>query len=68
MAEAAVLEQLPAAPAREAMLTKEQACAWLQISERQLERLNLPVVRLGKRTPRYHVGSIIDHLTRWARK
>ena len=63
----AVLDVPVEAPPETAMLTKEQAAAWLQISERQLERLNLPVVMLGKRTPRYHVGSILEHLTRRAK-
>ena len=66
MAEPGVLER-PEAPAPEAMLTKEQACAWLQISPRQLERLNLPVIFLGKRTPRYHVGTVLEHLKRRAK-
>lgn len=60
---AAVLE-IPPAPAPEAVLTTEQVCAWLQISERQLQRLDLPVIRLGKRTIRYHVGTVLDHLKR----
>ena len=64
MAEAAVLEQIPPAPPREAMLTADQVCAWLQISERQLQRQNLPFVRLGKRTIRYHVGTVLEYLTK----
>lgn len=66
MADPGVLER-PTAPASEAMLTSAQVCAWLQISERQLQRLNLPVIRLGKRTCRYHVGSILEHLKRRAK-
>ena len=63
---ATVIDSLPAAPAPEAVLTTDQVCAWLQISERQLQRLDLPVIRLGKRTIRYHVGTVLEHLKRKA--
>lgn len=36
-----------------AVLDKAQVCKALGISERQLERLELPIVYLGERTPRY---------------
>lgn len=36
-----------------AVLDKAQVCEALGISERQLERLDLPAVYLGDRTPRY---------------
>jgi hypothetical protein len=54
----------PVAPAAEAVLTRDQVCAWLQISERQFYRLNLPAIRVGKRGVRYHVGTVLEHLKR----
>lgn len=57
-----VPEQLPPAPTPEAMLTADQVCAWLQLSKAQLYRLNLPAIRLGHRTVRYHVGTVIEYL------
>ena len=35
------------------ILDKGQVCEALGISERQLERLSLPTIYLGNRTPRY---------------
>ncbi len=54
------------APPRESVLTPEQVCAWLQISSRQLHRLDLPTIRLGKRTVRYSVEQVLEHLKRKA--
>ena len=48
--------------AREAVLTAEQAAAGLQVSRRQFSRLDMPVVYLGDRTPRYLWGQVLDHL------
>jgi hypothetical protein len=51
-------------PTAEAVLTREQVCRWLQISERQFYRLDLPAIRVGKRGVRYHVGTLLEHLKR----
>ena len=56
----------PEAPPREAILTADQLCAWLQVSKRQLRRLKLPVIMLGRRTHRYSVEQVLDHLKRQA--
>jgi hypothetical protein len=64
---AQVLAQLPAAPAPEAILTPLQLRTWLQVSEAQLYRLNLPAIRLGRRTVRYHVGTVLEELKRRAK-
>lgn len=60
------LDPLREAPPREALLTPEQLCTWLQISPRQLHRLDLPCIRLGRRTVRYSVEQVLDHLKRRA--
>ena len=61
-----MFDALREAPPREAVLTPEQLCAWLQISHRQLHRLDLPAVRLGKHTVRYSVEQVLEHLKRKA--
>ena len=55
------------APPREAILTPDEVCAWLQISRRQLYRLDLPTISLGRRTVRYSVEQVLEHLKRSAR-
>ena len=62
----ATLDPLREAPPREAVLTPEQLCAWLQISHRQLHRLDVPCIRLGRRTVRYSVEQVLEHLKRRA--
>ena len=46
----------------QAVLTRRQVCRWLQISERQFFRLNVPAIRVGKRGVRYHAGTVIEYL------
>lgn len=67
MTATAQLDPLREAPPREAILTGGQVCAWLQISERQLQRLDLPTIRLGDRTLRYSVEQVLAHLQRRAK-
>lgn len=66
MSEPGVLEQLPAAPAREAVLTTEQVAAWLQVSPEQVLRMKLPAVAVGKHRWRYVAGQVLDELQRRA--
>jgi hypothetical protein len=47
---------------REALLTKRELAAALRVSERTVERLDLPTVYLGTRTVRYIYGQILDTL------
>ncbi len=49
-------------PTTEAVLTREQVCHWLQISERQFYRLNLPAIPVGKRGVRYLAAAVLQHL------
>jgi len=49
-------------PSTEAVLTREQVCHWLQISERQFYRLNLPAIPVGKRGVRYLAAAVLQHL------
>jgi hypothetical protein len=53
------------APPDTAMLTPAQLAQWLQISERQVERLEgVPWERFGSRTRRVLVRKMIDWLQR----
>src|SRR3989442_14555127 len=40
-------------PAPDAILTAADVAAWLKITPRQVQRLGIPCVRVGPRTPRY---------------
>ena len=60
------MNALREAPPREAVLTPAQVCEWLQISIRQLHRMDLPAIRLGRRTVRYSVEQVLEHLKRGA--
>jgi hypothetical protein len=50
------------APPRTAVLTQEQLALALQISVRQVQRMNLPAADLGKQTVRYVWGDVLDEL------
>lgn len=56
----------PLAYPPEAVLTIEQLAAWLQISPRTAERLDIPCVYLGRKR-RYRAGAVIQYLDRNAR-
>jgi hypothetical protein len=41
------------APAHDAILTRSEVSAWLKIKPRQVERLGIPCLDLGRKTKRY---------------
>lgn len=45
-----------------AILKLEHVAAWLGISPRQVERLDIPFVLLGKRTKRYLARHVIEYM------
>ena len=47
----AVAGTLPPSP--DAILTAAEVAAWLKITPRQVQRVGIPCLRLGPRTPRY---------------
>jgi predicted DNA-binding transcriptional regulator AlpA len=55
--------ELPA-PAPMTILTRAQVCAWLQISERQFYKLNIPALRVGKRAVRYQAATVLEFFMR----
>lgn len=44
---------LLAEPASESVLTREEVAAWLKVKPRQVERLAIPCLDLGRKTKRY---------------
>jgi len=40
-------------PAPDAILTRDEVAAWLKIKPRQVERLGVPCIDLGRKTKRY---------------
>ena len=40
-------------PAPDAILTRDEVAAWLKVRPRQVERLGIPCVDLGRKTKRY---------------
>jgi hypothetical protein len=55
---------VPRAYPPETILTAAQLAMWLQVSEAQVQRMNLPGVRTGKRRWRYIAGQVLDELKR----
>lgn len=54
----------PVAYPREAILTTEEVAAWLRVSPRKLEGMDVPCSFLGARTRRYVAGTVLDWLER----
>jgi predicted DNA-binding transcriptional regulator AlpA len=46
----------------ETVLTIDEVAAWLGISKRQVERLDIPFSLLGKRTKRYVAAEVLAFL------
>ena len=43
----------PLPPAPDAVLTRDEVAAWLKLRPRQIERLGVPCIDLGRKTKRY---------------
>ena len=50
--------QLP----RDAVLTADEVAKWLKVARRQVQRLEIPWIDLGRKTPRYQVKDILAWL------
>jgi hypothetical protein len=50
----------PFVPRPEAVLTTAQVARWLQISESQVRRLNLPCIEVGRGRFRYVAGQVLE--------
>lgn len=47
-----------------AILEIAHVAAWLRVSERSVERLDIPFTLLGKRTKRYLARDVIEYMTK----
>lgn len=47
---------------REALLTADEVGEWLKVARRQVQRLGIPRIDLGKKTPRYQVKDVLAWL------
>jgi len=52
----APLPSVPSAP--DAILTPAQVAAWLQVKPRQVQRLGVPCIDMGRKTKRYCVADV----------
>jgi hypothetical protein len=51
-------------PARDEILTRDEVAAWLKVKPRQVERLGLPLLDLGRKTKRYLTRDVVQWLER----
>ena len=54
-------------PAPEAVLTRTEVAAWLRVRPRQVERLGVPCLDLGRKTKRYLGRDVLTWLQRQRR-
>ena len=47
---------------REALLTADEVGEWLKVARRQVQRLGIPRIDLGKKTLRYQVKDVLAWL------
>lgn len=46
-------------PSSDSILTRDEVAAWLKVKPRQIERLGVPVLALGRRTRRYLARDVL---------
>jgi hypothetical protein len=49
-------------PATDAILTRDEVSAWLKVKPRQVERLGVPCLDLGRKTKRYLAKDVLAWL------
>jgi hypothetical protein len=49
-------------PALDAILTRDEVAAWLKVKPRQVERLGVPCLDLGRKTKRYLTKDVLAWL------
>jgi len=49
-------------PPIDAVLTREQVAEWLKVNPRQVERLGIPCLDLGRKTKRYFEKDVVAWL------
>lgn len=51
----------------EAILTRQEVAAWLKVNPRQVERLGVPCIDLGRKTKRYRLSDVLAWLELYRR-
>ena len=46
-------------PAPDSILTRDEVASWLKVKPRQVERLGVPVLDLGRKTKRYRAADVL---------
>lgn len=54
-------------PAPDSILTRDEVASWLRVKPRQVERLGVPALNLGRKTKRYLGRDVLDWLNRQRR-
>jgi len=49
-------------PTPDAILTAREVAAWLKITPRQVQRLGIPCIDLGRKTKRYLARDVSEYL------
>ena len=57
----------PAGLAPETLLTRDEVAKWLKIHPRQVDRLGVPSIDLGRKTKRYLVRDVLAWLEQHSR-
>lgn len=55
-------EFAPVGGEADGILTREQVASWLQVRPRQVERLGVPCLQLGRKTVRYFRSDVLAWL------
>ncbi len=58
---------MTSSPFPEAILTRAEVAAWLKVRPRQVERLGIPALDLGRKTKRYVARDVIAWLEAYRR-
>ncbi len=56
------VQSLTLPPAPDAILTRDEVAAWLKLRPRQVERLGVPCLDLGRKTKRYLGRDVLEWL------
>ena len=52
------MKQLGSTPPPEGIMTRDEVAAWLKVAPRQVDRLGIPCIDLGRKTKRYLVKDV----------
>lgn len=56
------MKQQGSTPPPDGIMTRDEVAAWLKVAPRQIDRLGIPCIDLGKKTKRYLVKDVATWL------